>query len=450
MIRIPKSEYIKSGYFGISSYTIYRIDTKVSFYNINNQKNKSKLSGFDENKIYSVFRRYSDFEWLHDKLQNVEKYKGCVIPSLPEKSMLKKNSEEFVEKRKLELQLYLQILSRHSEIKLDPTFRFFLTCEKSDEFEKLKNDPMQYNTESSIAVSSLKKLQIHDAFNYLYSSIKSKYFDKSEPEEMQTVLKLTEIGNHISKYQPIIDKMIKALEQRIKFTEKFVTEQEDIANMLENLEESEDPKLSKVLNNSNEYYMKNSFMYQEFIKLDTRVLSELKKEHIKLEGIKSAIADRKNNIDKYNTLVQYIKGKSDKLLQNTGDTRLADEVQNLTAEIDKVKERIHKINENLFKELDQYTINRSENLKNIMGYSCTANNEMGKKLMEFAASRQEDFPKLTIQISGPTSNETIPQEKEEESEIVNALEEHEETQEKSDKKQTKNEEVEDLSDDSKS
>lgn len=31
-----------------------------------------------------VIRRFSDFEWLHDKL--AEKYKGIFIPPLPEKS----------------------------------------------------------------------------------------------------------------------------------------------------------------------------------------------------------------------------------------------------------------------------------------------------------------------------------------------------------------------------
>ncbi len=30
-ITIPSTEYIKSGYFGVSSYTIYRVETIVTF-----------------------------------------------------------------------------------------------------------------------------------------------------------------------------------------------------------------------------------------------------------------------------------------------------------------------------------------------------------------------------------------------------------------------------------
>jgi hypothetical protein len=35
-----------------------------------------------------VIRRYSDFEWLHDRL--AEKYKGIFIPPLPEKNVVGK------------------------------------------------------------------------------------------------------------------------------------------------------------------------------------------------------------------------------------------------------------------------------------------------------------------------------------------------------------------------
>ncbi len=206
-----------------------------------------------------MYRRYSDFSWLQRKLEQEERYKGCILPPLPSKSVMGKNSQDLVEKRKQELQLYLQILSQHAMIKYDPTFKFFLACESSEEFDKLKADPQPFMGESSIAVASLKKLQFHDTFNYLYSSIKSRYFDKEEPQEIQTGLKLIEIGEKIAKYLPVIAKQIALLEARLAFQKDFASGQEDLANMLEDLPE-EDAELEKALNDSSEYYLKYSFL----------------------------------------------------------------------------------------------------------------------------------------------------------------------------------------------
>ena len=155
--------------------------------------------------------------------------------------------------------MYLQILAQHSLIKYDSTFKFFLTSEDTEEFEKLKNDPQQFSGESSIAVTSLKKLQLQDTFNFLYSTIKSRYFDKSEPQEIQTALKLAEICGKINKFLPILDKRIALLESRIAFNKIFASGNEDLASSLEDLQE-EDPDLEKVINDSAEYHMKYGFL----------------------------------------------------------------------------------------------------------------------------------------------------------------------------------------------
>jgi len=57
------------------------------------------LRGFNPNRVYIAYRRYSDFLWLHNKLQSVEKNKGCPFPPLPPKTAIWKNSEETVKKR---------------------------------------------------------------------------------------------------------------------------------------------------------------------------------------------------------------------------------------------------------------------------------------------------------------------------------------------------------------
>ena len=96
---ISHTEYIKAGYFGMSSYTIYCVESTVYYHN----NSQSNINGFDPRKTYIVQRRYSDFDWLHKTLMAVGRYKGCAFPKLPEKTLILKNSTNTVEERKEEL-----------------------------------------------------------------------------------------------------------------------------------------------------------------------------------------------------------------------------------------------------------------------------------------------------------------------------------------------------------
>ena len=75
---------------------------------------------------------------------------------------------------------------------------------------------------------------------------------------------------------------------------------------------------------------------------------------------------------------------------------LDEELENLKQDIEKIKDRILNINKNLNMELENYARNRMEGLKKIMGYSCYADSEIGRKITEFSASRQKNFPPFTF------------------------------------------------------
>lgn len=60
---------------------------------------------FFANGVFSVIRRYSDFEWLHNRL--VFEFPGCIIPPLPEKNALGRFGPEFVEQRRRYLEKFL-------------------------------------------------------------------------------------------------------------------------------------------------------------------------------------------------------------------------------------------------------------------------------------------------------------------------------------------------------
>ncbi|PHT24989.1 Sorting nexin 1 [Capsicum baccatum] len=77
-----------------------------------------------------VIRRYSDFVWLHDRL--FEKYKGIFIPPLPEKSTVEKFrfSAEFIEMRRQALDVFVNRIASHHELRQSDDLRIFLQADE--------------------------------------------------------------------------------------------------------------------------------------------------------------------------------------------------------------------------------------------------------------------------------------------------------------------------------
>lgn len=101
----------------------YRITTKTS------------LAMFKKSE-FSVNRRFSDFLGLHNKLVHKHLPSGVIIPSPPEKDSLamakvKISKEEaipsdFIDRRRSQLERYLNRLAHHSKLVQDPDFRDFI------------------------------------------------------------------------------------------------------------------------------------------------------------------------------------------------------------------------------------------------------------------------------------------------------------------------------------
>jgi sorting nexin-1/2 len=63
----------------------------------------------------SVLRRYRDFVWLHTTL--TRKYKGYLIPSLPDKTLVGRFVNEFINERKRALENFLNRIAVHTELR---------------------------------------------------------------------------------------------------------------------------------------------------------------------------------------------------------------------------------------------------------------------------------------------------------------------------------------------
>ena len=78
---------------------------------------------FDFDK-FSVIRRFSDFTWLKEQLE--AHYPGVIVPPLPEKLLVGRFSDEFVESRRRGLEKFLNALASHVLLKESQSLRVFL------------------------------------------------------------------------------------------------------------------------------------------------------------------------------------------------------------------------------------------------------------------------------------------------------------------------------------
>lgn len=109
----------------METYISYRVNTKTT------------RAEFDLPE-YSVRRRYQDFDWLRNKLE--ESQPTHLIPPLPEKFVVKgvvdRFSEEFVETRRRALDKFLKRIADHPVLSFNEHFNIFLSAKDLNAHKK--------------------------------------------------------------------------------------------------------------------------------------------------------------------------------------------------------------------------------------------------------------------------------------------------------------------------
>ncbi|XP_041063721.1 sorting nexin-7 isoform X1 [Carcharodon carcharias] len=110
----------------IETFVTYRITTKTT------------RSEFDSCE-YEVRRRYQDFLWLKDKLE--EAHSTLIVPPLPEKfvmrGMVERFNEDFVATRQKALHKFLNRIADHPTLSFNEDFKIFLTVQDFASHKKL-------------------------------------------------------------------------------------------------------------------------------------------------------------------------------------------------------------------------------------------------------------------------------------------------------------------------
>uniref|UniRef100_A0A3Q1LSX0 Sorting nexin 7 n=2 Tax=Bos TaxID=9903 RepID=A0A3Q1LSX0_BOVIN len=114
----------------IETFITYRIITKTS------------RGEFDSSE-FEVRRRYQDFLWLKEKLE--EAHPTLIIPPLPEKfivkGMVERFNDDFIETRRKALHKFLNRIADHPTLTFNEDFKIFLTAQASEFSSHKKQGP---------------------------------------------------------------------------------------------------------------------------------------------------------------------------------------------------------------------------------------------------------------------------------------------------------------------
>ncbi|KAK9456015.1 Vps5 C terminal like-domain-containing protein [Dipodascopsis uninucleata] len=94
-----------------SAHTVYNVHTKTT----------SKAYRYSD---FSVTRRYKDFRWIYHQLNH--NHPGIIIPAPPEKQIVGRFDENFVEARRTALEKMLNKIAQHPVLQHDPDLKLFL------------------------------------------------------------------------------------------------------------------------------------------------------------------------------------------------------------------------------------------------------------------------------------------------------------------------------------
>ncbi|PWN47511.1 hypothetical protein IE53DRAFT_303920, partial [Violaceomyces palustris] len=82
----------------------------------------------------SVYRRFTQFSWLSEALSKL--YPALVLPPLPEKQYSGRFSTDFIETRRVDLELWIGSVVRHPVLRYSEAVLFFLSCDDEVEWKR--------------------------------------------------------------------------------------------------------------------------------------------------------------------------------------------------------------------------------------------------------------------------------------------------------------------------
>eukprot|EP00058_Branchiostoma_floridae_P020913 XP_002606403.1 hypothetical protein BRAFLDRAFT_57285 [Branchiostoma floridae] len=329
---------------GMGAYMSYKVTTQTS------------IPAFRRPSM-TVTRRFSDFLGLHEKLSQKHVHIGRIVPPAPEKSVVgmtkikmskeDTSSTEFVEKRRALLERFLQRISIHPVLQMDPDFRDFL---EQDELPRAT---------STSAVSGAGVLRLIKGVGDTLSKVTIK-MDESDQwfEEKQ---------NQVEALDQQLKKLHASVEALVTYRKELGISTAAFAKSTAMLSNSEEhTALSRALSQLAEVEEKIEQVHLEQADNDFFLLSELLKDYIGIiQAIRIVFHERVKSFHNWQNAQQTLakKREAEAKFKQTGKT---DKIAHAQEEIREGREDFEEISKTIRTEIRRSETNRVKDFRNII------------------------------------------------------------------------------------
>lgn len=349
-IHISIKQFEKKGE-GINAYIVYKIVTTTE-----------NVLGF-ANKEYEVWRRFSDFLGLHEKLMEKYFHKGIMVPAAPEKSLAaltktKMNhsgdehvTNEFAERRARALQRFCMRIAHHPKLVSDCDFRDFLTMAA----------PLpKANSTSALSGAGVKRMfkSVGDAFSKMaYHMDENDRWFESAQQQMEDV-------------EQMLYKFLRAIESIGGYRRELASSTEVFSKALSMLASCEENTgLARVLSHLTETEENIARVLGVQADRDSSMLIEVVHEHVQcIATLKELFFERvkvwqnwqaaQQNLTKKRELKarHELAGRADKVNQ------IKDELTSAERQVDEVEREFSEVSKTIRGEYERYLYEKKADL----------------------------------------------------------------------------------------
>lgn len=313
---------------------------------VTSPKKETKLKGLKSFIAYQitpsfnniqVSRRYKHFDWLHERLE--AKFTPIPIPPLPDKQVSGRYQKEFVEHRRLQLQMWVDRICRHPVLCQSDVWNHFITCTDEKRWKAGKR--------------RAEKDELGGA---------SFFLAVQPPEQLLDPVSVEKKTDHFQKFVIKFDDSVKQLfitsmDQSKKYTggfkrevQKVATSFRDLGNAFEMETSPRSTSLTLAIKHTADTYEEIGNIYEEQPKQDFEPMGDILHEY---KGMLAAWPD----------ILQLHKSAINK---RKDYQKLTEEGKLSTEEVQSIYKRIDVISHATLAEITHFQLERIEDFKHMM------------------------------------------------------------------------------------
>lgn len=288
-----------------TNYWVYKITSSLDF---------SKDPELEKDNLYqpvvSVYRRFSDFEWLQNRLSL--KFPGYIIPPIPEKTIYStvekyvKMESTVTDSRKIKFQLFLKKIGQHKEMRRCHDVVQFLGNPSEVDFKKYQKEKI--NSELDLLNSKTTYQWISSFFNF--SSVKNnEIIDLLQKIRMEKNQYYEKIGKLMESFVNLLYKqeetanIMKDLGRGLKEMSDY---QKDKKNELFSYKLIELNDTSQEIGNSLLIFKKECLKYISMMEFQIGILDSIENQIKTQETIKKKIDEESSDIKELSNLLNNV------------------------------------------------------------------------------------------------------------------------------------------------